>query len=489
MDSHTKPTQISQIPEKYSFDDVLLQPGYADFLPQDTRIGTTLAKGITLNIPVISAAMDTVTEESLAIALALEGGVGVIHRNMDAEEQARQVSSVKRHLNWVIENPVTVGPDQTVGEVREIVDFYSISGLPVIDGNTLVGIITSRDLRFAPDNDKLVRNVMTAHPIVEVGTPTIESAQQKFNEHKIEKLPVVDENGALTGLITVKDMEKHSRFPNAATDPRGRLLVGAAVAPVDHRSRLPLLTDARVDFVVLDTAHGNSANVVTAIAAIKEAYPDLPVVGGNIADGDGARRLIDAGADIIKVGVGPGSICTTRIVAGIGVPQLSAVMDAVDVASERGVPVIADGGIKYSGDITKAIAAGAHAVMIGNLFAGIKESPGKEFLYEGRIFKSYRGMGSVGAMKKGGGDRYNVAEGEEPVPEGIEGRVPYKGELKPFLHQLVTGLRKGMGYCGCKTLDELRRYRNFVRITPAGLSESHVHDVSMVRQPVNYSRG
>lgn len=489
MDSQKQTDTPFFIPEKLSFDDVLLQPGYADFLPHETDVTTTLAPGVTLNVPIISAAMDTVTEESLAIALALEGGVGVIHRNMDPIEQARQVASVKRHLNWVIENPVTVGPNQTVGEVREIVDFYSISGLPVIDGNMLVGIITSRDLRFAPDNSQLVREVMTAGPIVEVGTPTIESAQRKFNEHKIEKLPVVDENGALTGLITVKDMEKHSLFPKAATDERGRLLVGAAVAPTDYETRLPVLVDAKVDFVVLDTAHGNSANVVRAVQAIKAAHPSLPVVGGNVSDRDGTNRLIDAGADIIKVGVGPGSICTTRIVAGIGVPQLSAVMDAVDAASRRDIPVIADGGIKFSGDITKAIAAGAHAVMIGNLFAGLKESPGKEFLYEGRIFKSYRGMGSVGAMKKGGGDRYNVAEGEEPVPEGIEGRVPYKGELKPFLHQLVTGLRKGMGYCGCRTIGELRRYRNFVRISSAGLTESHVHDVAMVRQPVNYSRG
>ncbi len=475
--------------EKYSYDDVLLQPGYADFLPGETDVSTQLTAGIKLNVPIISAAMDTVTEESLAIALALEGGAGVIHRNLNPAEQARQVGAVKRHLNWVIENPVTVEPQQSVGEVREIVDFYGISGLPVIEDERLVGIITSRDLRFAPDNHQLVRDVMTPDPIVEIGSPSIESAQRKFNEHKIEKLPVVNQDRVLTGLITVKDMEKHSLFPNAATDNSGRLLVGAAVAPSDHVERLPLLVEARVDFVVLDTAHGNSANVVETIRTIKQAFPHMVVVGGNVADGDGTNRLIDAGADVIKVGVGPGSICTTRIVAGIGVPQLSAVMDSVDAATRRGVPVIADGGIKFSGDITKAIAGGAHAVMIGNLFAGLKESPGKEFLYEGRIFKSYRGMGSVGAMKKGGGDRYNVAEGEEPVPEGVEGRVPYKGELKPFLHQLVTGLRKGMGYCGCRSLDQLRAYQNFVRITPAGLSESHVHDVAMVRQPVNYSRG
>jgi IMP dehydrogenase len=330
---------------------------------------------------------------------------------------------------------------------------------------------------------------MTADPVVEVGVPTIASAQAKFNEHKIEKLPVVDAEGCLTGLVTVKDMEKHNQFPLAATDADGRLLVGAAVAPVDVDQRMHLLADARVDFVVVDTAHGDSANVVDAIQRIKQQFPSMTVVGGNVATGDGTRRLIDAGADIIKVGVGPGSICTTRIVAGIGTPQLSAVMDAVDAARPFGVPVIADGGIKFSGDITKAIAAGAHAIMVGSLFAGLKEAPGKEFLFEGRIFKAYRGMGSEAAMKRGGADRYNVAEGEEPVPEGIEGRVPYKGELRPYLHQLVTGLRKGMGYCGVQTLGRLREYRNFVKITAAGLHESHVHDVVMVRQPANYSRG
>ena len=481
--------QNNSFPEKLSYDDVLLVPGFADFIPAQTDVSVQLAPNIRLTVPVISAAMDTVTEEQLAIALALEGGVGVIHRNMSAEEQAKQVANVKRFLNWVIESPVTVGPQQTVGEIRDIMEFYSISGLPVIEADRLVGIITSRDLRFAPNDRLHVRDVMTANPIVEVGTPTIESAQAKFNEHKIEKLPVVDENGRLTGLITVKDMEKHSRFPNAATDPSGRLLVGAALAPNDTDERLEALVAARVDFVVVDTAHGDSKNVIEAIRRIKGLQPALPVVGGNVATREGTQRLIEAGADIVKVGVGPGSICTTRIVAGIGVPQLSAVLDAVAVAQEHGIPVIADGGIKFSGDLTKALAAGAHAVMIGNLFAGLKEAPGREFLYEGRIFKSYRGMGSVGAMKRGGGERYNVAEGEEPVPEGIEGRVPYKGELKPFLHQLVTGLRKGMGYCGCRTLAELRRYRNFVKITPAGLSESHVHDVAIVQEPANYSRG
>lgn len=488
MDAINTNQDIHSFPEKYSYDDVLLQPGFSSFLPSDTDVSVALTSRIRLNVPVMAAAMDTVTEHELAIALALEGGVGVIHRNMPSDEQARQIGLVKRHLNWVIRDPVTVGPEQTIGEIREIVDFYSISGLPVIENHRLVGIITSRDLRFAPDNQRLVRDVMTRDPVVEVGSPTIESAKAKFNEHKIEKLPVVDREGHLTGLITVKDMEKHSCFPRAATDDSGRLLVGAAVAPVDVGVRLEMLYDAEVDFVVVDTAHGDSQNVVEAIHGIKKRFPELTVVGGNVATAAGTLRLIEAGADLVKVGVGPGSICTTRIVAGIGVPQLSAVMDAVDVAGKYGIPIIADGGIKYSGDLTKAIAGGAHAVMVGSLFAGLKEAPGKEFLYEGRIFKAYRGMGSLPAMKQGGGERYNLTDGEEPVPEGIEGRVPYKGELKPFLHQLVTGLRKGMGYCGSRDLAQLREYRNFVKITAAGLTESHVHDVAMVRQPANYSR-
>ncbi len=474
--------------EKYSYDDVLLQPGFANFLPSETDLKVEIAPQVVLNVPVLSSAMDTVTEKELAIALALEGGLGVIHRNMTPEEQGAQVAAVKRYLNWIIEDPLTVQPNQTIGDVREIVQRHGISGLPVIEKDHLVGIITSRDLRFAPDNTVAVSNVMTPDPVVQVGVPTLNSAQEKFNEFKIEKLPVVDESGRLTGLITVKDMEKHRLFPHAAMDSSGRLLVGAAIAPVDVDSRLHLLINARVDVIVIDTAHGDSRNVVDAVQKVKGLYPDLTVIAGNVATAEGTRRLIAAGADVIKVGVGPGSICTTRIVAGIGVPQLSAVMDAVDVAREHGVPVIADGGVKFSGDITKAIAAGAHAVMVGSLFAGLKEAPGKEFLYEGRIFKSYRGMGSVAAMKRGGGERYNVAEGEEPVPEGVEGRVPYKGELRQYLHQLVTGLRKGMGYCGCRDLSQLRQYRNFVKITSAGLAESHIHDVSLVRQPANYSR-
>ena len=476
-----------KLEETLSYDDVLLLPSFADFLPGEADVSTKLVGDIEINIPIVSAAMDTVTEARLAIALALEGGVGVIHRNMNAEAQAEQVAAVKRFLNLVIENPMTVGSNQTIEEVANIMQRDRISGLPVVDGDRLVGIITSRDMRFCTDYSLKVSEVMTPDPIVEVGTPDYLSAQKKFNVHKIEKLPVVDPDGHLTGLITVKDIEKHNSYPHAAIDAHGRLLVGAAVSPTDLDARMTALVNARVDFVVIDTAHGDSANVLGAIRRIKSHYP-VPVIGGNIGTREGARRLIEAGADAIKVGVGPGSICTTRVVAGIGVPQFSAVVWAAEEAAKSGIPVIADGGIKFSGDITKALAAGANTVMIGNLFAGLKEAPGREIIYEGRIFKSYRGMGSLSAIKAGSGDRYQIAENEEPVPEGIEGRVPYKGELRPFVHQLVTGLRKGMGYTGCRTLDDLRAYKNFVKISPAGLKESHVHDVSITQEPPNYSR-
>ncbi len=473
--------------ETLSYDDVLLLPSFADFYPGDADVKARLVGDIRLNIPIVSAAMDTVTESRLAIALALEGGVGVIHRNMSPQVQADEVATVKRFLNLVIENPVTVRPSQTIEEVAAIMERDRISGLPVVDGERLVGIITSRDMRFCRDYSLKVNEVMTPDPIVEIGTPDYASAQEKFNQHKIEKLPVIDSGGHLIGLITVKDIEKHNQYPFAATDTHGRLLVGAAVSSNDLDARMTALVNARVDFVVMDTAHGDSQHVVDSIRHIKRTYP-VPVIGGNVATREGARRLIEAGADAIKVGVGPGSICTTRIVAGIGVPQFSAVLWAAEEAASAGIPVIADGGIKFSGDITKAIAAGASTVMIGNLFAGLKEAPGREIIYEGRIFKSYRGMGSLGAIKAGSGDRYQMSENDEPVPEGVEGRVPYKGDLRPFVHQLVTGLRKGMGYCGCRTLDDLRRYRNFVKISPAGLKESHVHDVAITQEPPNYSR-
>jgi IMP dehydrogenase len=478
-----------QIEETFSYDDVLLLPGYSDVLPKDTEVRSRLVQDIWLNSPIVSAAMDSVTEERMAIAIALEGGAGVVHRNLRPQVQADQVSTVKRYLNWIIENPVTVEEDRSIADVRSIMERYRVSGLPVVNREgILTGIITGRDLRFCHENQKLVRDVMTADPVVESDAVTAESAREKFDRHRIEKLPVVDSAKRLVGLITVKDMEKHERHPRAATDKGGRLIVGAAVSPQDWGVRVPLLAQAKVDFVVFDTAHGDSKNVIDALRDLKRAHPALPVVAGNVATKEATRRLIDAGADAIKVGIGPGSICTTRIVAGIGVPQFTAVLWCAEEADKSGIPVIADGGIKFSGDIVKAIGAGASTVMLGNLFAGLKESPGREIIYEGRIFKEYRGMGSLGAIKDGSGDRYQIGKDESPVPEGIEGRVPYKGELRSFLHQLVAGLRKGMGYCGCHDVEELRKYRKFVRITSAGLRESHAHDVTVTQEAPNYSR-
>ena len=474
--------------ESLSYDDVLLVPAYSEVLPGDVSVKTRLAGDLTLNIPLISAAMDTVTEEKLAIALALEGGAGVIHRNLTPEEQGRQVAGVKRYLNWVIESPLTVRENQTIEAVRHIMREYGISGLPVVDSEEkLCGIITGRDLRFCRDDTLKVADVMTRDPVVEHGTPTEESAQEKFDRFKIEKLPVIDENRRLTGLITVKDMDKHQQFPNAATDRSGRLIVGAAVSPQDYESRLPVLIDARVDFIVFDVAHGDALSVIKAVQAVKRNY-NVMVIGGNVATAEGTKRLIGAGADAVKVGVGPGSICTTRVIAGIGVPQWSALQWCAEEAVKHGIPIIADGGIKYSGDITKAVAAGANSVMLGNLLAGLREAPGREIIYDGRMFKEYRGMGSIGALKQGAGDRYSIGRDEEPVPEGIEGRVPYKGELSPFVNQLVVGLKKGMGYCGCRNIEELKQYNNFVRISVAGLAESHIHDVFITQEAPNYSK-
>ncbi|MDR0644398.1 MAG: IMP dehydrogenase [Treponema sp.] len=474
--------------EALSYDDVLLVPNYSNILPKDCDVRTILCADIALNAPIISAAMDTVTEEKLAIALALEGGSGVIHRNLNPSAQAQQVANVKRYLNWIIDTPITVNADALVHDIKVMMDKFNVSGMPVVDKNDrLLGIITSRDLRFCKNESLPVLDVMTNDVIVEEGNPSVASAREKFDRHRIEKLPVVDEQGRLTGLITVKDMEKHANFPKAATDKAGRLIVGAAVSPQDYRIRMPLLKNAKVDYVVLDTAHGDSQNVCDAVTSIKKEF-GTPVIGGNVATEEGTRRLIDAGADAVKVGVGPGSICTTRIVAGVGVPQFSAVWDCAEEAAKSGVPVIADGGVKFSGDITKAIGAGANVVMIGNLFAGLKEAPGSEIIYDGRIYKSYRGMGSIGAIKDGAGDRYQISKDEKPVPEGIEGRVPYKGELKEYLNQLVSGLRKGMGYTGCKTIEELKKYRRFVKITAAGLRESHAHDVTITQEAPNYTR-
>jgi IMP dehydrogenase len=474
--------------EAYSYDDVLLVPAYSEVLPKECDVRTTLCGDINLNVPIISAAMDTVTEERLAIAIALEGGAGVIHRNLKPEVQAQQVANVKRYLNWVIDAPVTVTSEATIKDVKALMDRFRVSGMPVLDADgRLVGIITGRDLRFCKDDSLSVQDVMTRDPVVEQGDPSPASAREKFDRHRIEKLPVVDAQGRLTGLITVKDMEKHERFPRAALDKSGRLIVGAAVSPQDYDIRCPLLKQARVDFVVLDTAHGDTKSVQDAVRGIKAKY-GIPVIGGNVATKEGTRRLIDAGADAVKVGIGPGSICTTRIVAGVGVPQFTAVYECAEEAAKSGIPVIADGGIKFSGDITKAIAAGASVVMIGNLFAGLKEAPGREIIFDGRIYKEYRGMGSLGAINDGSGDRYQIGKDETPVPEGIEGRVPYKGELRHFLHQLVAGLKKGMGYCGTKSIDELKAYKNFVKITAAGLRESHAHDVTITQEAPNYSR-
>ena len=471
-----------------SYDDVLMLPSYSEVMPGETNIRTRLAGDLYLNVPILSAAMDTVTEAPMAIALALEGGAGVIHRNLPPAKQAEQVARVKRYLNWVIEAPITVGKDQTIADVRHTIAVHHVSGLPVVDeAGKLCGIITGRDLRFCKDDSRLVKDVMTKQVVVEQGEPTIDSAQDKFDRYKIEKLPVVDSLGKIIGLITVKDMEKHQIFPTAAIDAYGRLIVGAAISPNDLDSRLPQLVDAKVDFVVLDTAHGDTKNVLQAVAEIKRRYPVL-VIGGNVATKEGTRRMIDAGADAVKVGVGPGSICTTRIVAGVGVPQLSAVLWCSEEAAKDDIPIIADGGIKFSGDIVKAICGGAHSVMVGNLFAGLKEAPGKEIIYDGRMFKQYRGMGSIGAIRDGAGDRYQMRENEDPVPEGIEGRVPYKGELKPFLYQITSGLRKGMGYCGCAAIEELRHYHKFAKISSAGLRESHVHDVTITQDAPNYSR-
>ena len=476
------------IKESLSYDDILLVPGHSDVLPHTADVKTRLVRDLYLNSPILSAAMDTVTEEDLAIALALEGGAGVIHRNLAPEEQAAQVASVKRFLNWIIENPITVEENALVGDVRTLRAKYGVSGFPVTDGKgKLKGIITGRDLRFCDNNNLLVKDVMTSNLILAEGVPTPETAQKKFNDFKIEKLPVVDEEGKITGLITVKDMEKHGDHPMAATDSRGRLIVGAAVSPQDFDRRLPLLIDSRVDFVVLDTAHGDAKSVIEAVKTIRKNY-DVPIIGGNAATAEATRRLIDAGSDAVKVGVGPGSICTTRIVAGIGVPQFSAVMWCAEEAEKDNIPVIADGGIKFSGDLPKAIAAGASSIMVGNLFAGLKEAPGSEINYEGKIFKQYRGMGSIGAINESSGDRYQMKKGDAPVPEGIEGRVPYKGELRAFHHQLITGLKKGMSYCGCSNIDELRKYKNFVKISAAGLRESHAHDIMITQEAPNYSK-
>lgn len=476
--------------EGLTFDDVLLIPRKSSILPRDVDVSTQLTPSLKLNIPLISAGMDTVTESALAIAIAREGGIGVIHKNMSVAEQAEEVDRVKRSESGVITNPFSLTPEHRVYEAEELMGKYRISGVPIVDKEgKLVGILTNRDLRFVHDYSIRIDEVMTREELVTapVGT-TLQEAEIILQKHKIEKLPLVDENNVLKGLITIKDIEKAIQFPNAAKDKQGRLLVGAAVGvSKDTFERADALVKAGVDLLVVDSAHGHHINIVEMVRTLRGKYPDLPIVAGNVATGEATRDLIEAGASIIKVGIGPGSICTTRIVAGIGVPQITAIYDCASVAREYNVPIIADGGIRYSGEITKAIAAGASAVMIGSLFAGTEESPGESEIYQGRRYKSYRGMGSIGAMKEGSKDRYFQEDDSKLVPEGIEGRVPYKGPLKDTIHQLIGGLRSGMGYCGTATIEELKNDTQFIRITGAGLRESHPHDVQITKEAPNYS--
>ncbi|MCI8554615.1 MAG: IMP dehydrogenase [Clostridiales bacterium] len=475
--------------EGLTFDDVLLIPAESDILPKEVCTTARLTKSIRLNVPLMTSAMDTVTEARMAIAIAREGGIGVIHKNMSIEAQADQVDRVKRSENGVIVNPFFLSPDNLVADANDLMGKYKISGVPICRGGKLVGILTNRDMRFLTDFSQRIEEVMTHDNLVTapVGT-TLEQAQEILRRHRIEKLPIVDEQGCLRGLITIKDIEKAVKYPNSARDADGRLLCAAAIgATADVLDRAAALVEAQVDALVLDSAHGHSRNILTAVAKVKSAFPSLSLIAGNIATAEAAEAMIAAGADAIKVGIGPGSICTTRVVAGIGVPQITAIYDAACVASKYGVPVIADGGIKYSGDIVKALAAGSDVVMIGSLVAGCEESPGDTELYQGRQFKVYRGMGSLGAMACGSKDRYFQQDNKKLVPEGVEGRVPYKGPLSDTVFQLMGGLRAGMGYCGCRDIPALQANGQFVRITGAGLRESHPHDIQITKESPNYS--
>ncbi len=479
------------VKEGLTFDDVLLIPAESHVLPKEADISTWLTKTIKLNTPIMTSAMDTVTEADMAIAMAREGGIGIIHKNMSIEMQADQVDRVKRSENGVIVNPFFLSPEHLVQDANAIMARYKISGVPICENGKLVGIITNRDLRFMTEKDfgLPISAVMTKENLVTapVGT-TLQQAQEILRQHRIEKLPIVDENGNLKGLITIKDIEKAVQYPNSARDSAGRLLAGAAVgATGDVLERVAELVKAQVDVVTLDSAHGHNDGVINAVRKIKKAYPNLQVIAGNVATAAGAEALIDAGADCVKVGIGPGSICTTRIVAGIGVPQITAVYDAACAAAKHGIPIIADGGIKYSGDIVKALAAGANVVMLGSLVAGCKESPGEYELYQGRQFKVYRGMGSLAAMGKGSADRYFQSDARKLVPEGVEGRVPFKGPLADTIYQMIGGLRSGMGYTGCASIEELHEKAQFVRITGAGLKESHPHDIQITKEAPNYS--
>lgn len=476
--------------EGLTFDDVLLVPRKSEVLPRSVNVSVRLSDTVKLNIPLISAGMDTVTESALAIAIAREGGIGIIHKNMTIAQQAEEVDRVKRSESGVITNPFSLTPEHHVYDAEELMGKYRISGVPIVDDNKkLVGILTNRDLRFVHDYSIKIKEVMTHEELVTapVGT-TLQEAEGILQRHKIEKLPIVDEENTLKGLITIKDIEKAIQFPNAAKDVQGRLLCGAAIGiSKDTHERATALVAAGADLLVVDSAHGHSSNILNAVRELRKSFPDLTIIAGNVATGEATRDLIEAGASIVKVGIGPGSICTTRVIAGIGVPQITAIYDCANVAREYGVPIIADGGIKYSGDITKAIAAGASAIMIGSLFAGTAESPGETEIFQGRSYKVYRGMGSLAAMKAGSKDRYFQENESKLVPEGIEGRVAYKGPLADTVHQLLGGLRSGMGYCGTATLDELRNDTQFIRITGAGLRESHPHDVQITKEAPNYS--
>jgi len=481
------------VKEGITFDDVLLIPAKSNVLPADVSVRTRLAKDIYLNTPIMAAAMDTVTESRMAIAIAREGGIGVIHKNMPMEQQADQVDRVKRSENGVISNPFFLGPDHLVSDANELMGKYKISGVPIVEGGDkegkLIGIITNRDLKFLTDYSLPIRDVMTKDNLITapVGT-TLEEAKAILCAHKVEKLPLVDETGHLCGLITIKDIEKSAQYPNTARDKHGRLLCAAAIgATKDVLERAKMLLDAQADVLVLDSAHGHSENIINTVKKVKAAFPDCCLIVGNVATAEATEDLIKAGADAVKVGIGPGSICTTRVVSGIGVPQISAVYDAACIAQKYNVPVIADGGIKYSGDIVKALAAGGNVVMLGSLLAGCEEAPGESEIFQGRTFKVYRGMGSLAAMANGSKDRYFQENNKKLVPEGVEGRVPYKGPVADTVFQLMGGLKSGMGYCGCATISELQEKGQFIRITGAGLKESHPHDIYITKEAPNYS--
>ncbi len=479
--------------EAFTFDDVLLIPAYSEVLPKETDTRTRLTRNIQLNVPVVSAAMDTVTESELAIALAREGGMGIIHKNMSVQRQAEEVDRVKRSESGMISNPITLTADATIAEALALMRRYSISGIPIVEDDKLIGILTNRDLRFELNTALPIREVMTRENLITAaeGT-TLEQAEKILQKHRIEKLPVVDKSGRLKGLITVKDIQKKRTFPLAAKDQNGRLRVGAAVGvATDTLERAEALIAAQVDVLVVDTAHGHSKGVIEMVRSLKKNFPEVEVIAGNVATAEGASALIDAGADAVKVGMGPGTICTTRVIAGVGMPQITAVMNCAEVCQKHGAPLISDGGIKQTGDIAKAIAAGADSVMVGSLFAGTEESPGEKIFLGGRIFKVYRGMGSISAMKQGSADRYFQAEetdAKKMVPEGIEGRVPYRGKISEVVYQMVGGLRAAMGYCGTRTIADLKRNGRFVKISSAGLIESHPHDVTITQEAPNYNK-